>query len=576
VALALLDLYLPGGLSGLDLLAQWLQEGRRVPAILITGYPDQAVVIRALRLGIRDFVPKSPDFIEYLPTAVDRVMSEIQVERKLAESELRLASVIGTTLDAIVMAEASGRILLSNESAQRLFGYSTAEMTERVVKSLIPDLDLGTAVPAGGFRLRQELEAVAGPTGDRIPIEVAVSDVVIHGERFFTVIARDITERRRVEEERREADRRKDEFLGMLGHELRNPLSAIMSAGEVMKQRVDDPQLKKIVEVVRRQTRALSRMVDDLLDVSRVTLGKIELRREPMLLCTAVTRAVDTVGEAAKRAGLRLDADVSDVDVWVHADPTRLEQVLVNLLNNAIKFTPPGGQVSLACAQEGDEAVVTVRDTGLGMPASLVPHVFELFVQGDRSLDRSRSGLGIGLSLVQRIVTMHGGSVTAHSAGPGEGSTFTVRLPVAPPRADSLDGLGREPAAAMPRLRVLVVDDQQDVADMVAVLVDALGHDVSTVYDAGTALEMAGRDAFDVIITDLGMPDLSGYELAERVRRDPRLRNLRLVALTGYGRPEDEARVAAAGFDVHLTKPVTDTALQEALSGMTAGQLRTV
>jgi PAS domain S-box-containing protein len=568
VGLALLDLRLPGGVSGLDLYEQWLSEGSAVPAILISGHPDQAAVIRALRIGIRDFVPKSPDFIEYLPTAVDRVMSQVQVERRLAESELRLASVIGTTLDAILMCNAEGRILLSNTSAQHMFGHPAAEMLGLQATALIPGLDLKTDAPPGQFRERRELDAVHGPTGARVPIEVAVSDVVIHEERLFTVIARDITERRRAEAERREADRRKDEFLGMLGHELRNPLAAIMSAGEVMHQRLADPAMQKMTAVIRRQARALARMVDDLLDVSRVTLGKIELRREPLLLGPAIARVVEGARDGARRAGLEVVFDECAEALWLDADPTRLDQVLANLLTNAVKFTPPGGHIQVACGRDGDAAVVTVRDTGVGVPASLVPRVFDLFVQGDQSLDRSRSGLGIGLALVRQIVAMHGGSVTAQSGGPGAGSTFTIRLPlVAQDERPLAEPAEARPAAERP-LRVLVVDDQPDVADAVTLLIAGLGHSAHGVYEAKEALAFARRERVDVIVADVGMPGMSGFELAESVRGDPALSHVRLIALTGYGREEDRAGVAAAGFDLHLTKPVTDHDLQKALADL--------
>ena len=570
VALAILDLKLPGRLSGLDLYEQWQGEGLAVPAILVTGYADQAVVIRALRMGIRDFVPKSHDFVEYLPTAVDRVMSQVRVERKLAESELRLASIIGTTLDAILMCDASGRVMLSNESAQKLFECSAAEMLERPVHRLIPRLSLVTDAPPGWFRERRELDGVRCATGAAVPIEVSVTDVVIQQHRLFTVIARDITERRRAEAERRDADRRKDEFLGMLGHELRNPLAAIMNAGEVLHRSLPDARLQKLTGVVRRQARALARMVDDLLDISRVTLGKIELSREPVLLATAVTRAVESVRDAAAKAGLTLTAQVDTDPIWIHADPTRFEQVLVNLLNNAIKFTPSGGQISVKTSGDGRQAVVVVRDTGMGIPAPLLGRVFDLFVQGDSSLDRSRSGLGIGLALVRQIVTMHGGTVAAESGGPGQGSAFTIRLPLAPEDVRPLDEAAHASDEAGSGLRLLVVDDQEDVADTMAVWIEGLGHTVATAYDGAAALALARREHFDVIIADIGMPGLSGYELAEEVRRDPGLKHLRLVALTGYGRDEDQARVMSAGFDLHLTKPVTDAALRSALGQLAA------
>jgi PAS domain S-box-containing protein len=573
VALALLDLQLPGRLSGLDLYEQWRAEGLAVPAILVTGHADQAVVIRALRIGIRDFVPKSPDFIDYLPTAVDRVMAQVHVERKLAESELRLASIIGTTLDAILMCDATGRVMLSNESAQQLFECSAAAMLASPITRLIPSLSLATDAAAGQFRERRELDAVRCATGARVPIEVSVTDVVIHQQRLFTVIARDITERRRAEAERRDADRRKDEFLGMLGHELRNPLAAIMSAGEVLHRNLPDARMQKLTGVVRRQTRALSRMVDDLLDISRVTLGKIELNREPLLVGPAVTRAMDSVRDAAVSAGVALVAHVDTEPLWLNADPTRLEQVLTNLLTNAIKFTPAGGRITVTSSSDGRYAVVAVRDTGVGIPAPLLARVFDLFVQGDSSLDRSRSGLGIGLALVRQIIAMHGGTVTAESAGPDQGSVFTIRLPLAPQDVRPLDD--RPDARPDPacRLRVLVVDDQRDVADSMAVLIETLGHTVHTVYEGDAALTLARQQRLDVIIADIGMPGMSGYELAERVRRDSNLKHLQLVALTGYGRDEDQARVVSAGFNLHLTKPVTDSALRTALAHFSAASV---
>ena len=571
VALALLDLKLLGPLSGLDLYEQSRAEGLALPAILVTGHADQSIVIRALRMGIRDFVPKSADFIEYLPTAVDRVMAQVQIERKLADSELRLASVIGTTLDAILMCDATGRVVLSNESAQQMFDCSAADMLASEVTRLIPGLSLATDAAPGQFRERRELDGVGcAGEGRSVPIEVSVTDVVIHQQRLFTVIARDITERRRAEQERREADRRKDEFLGMLGHELRNPLAAIMSAGELLHQRLPDERMQRLTGVVRRQTRALARMVDDLLDVSRVTLGKIDLSREPLLLGTAITHAVDSVRDAAASAGLTVVSDVETEPLWLDADRTRLEQVVVNLLTNAIKFTPAGGQINVTVGSEGAEAVIAVRDTGMGIPAPLIARVFDLFVQGDVSVDRSRSGLGIGLALVRRIVAMHGGTVTADSEGRDRGSVFTIRFPLAKQDARPPDELPDAAPHPTCRLHVLVVDDQEDVADSVAALIEGLGHTVHTAYGGAAALALARQQPLDVIVADIGMPGMSGYELAERVRRDHNLKHLQLVALTGYGRAEDRTRTVSAGFNLHLTKPVTPSALNAALANFSA------
>jgi PAS domain S-box-containing protein len=566
IALAVLDLRLPGGVSGLELYEQWKAEGRAIPAILVTGFADQAVAIRALRAGIRDFVPKSSDFLNYLPTAVDRVISQMRVERKLAESELRLASVVGTTLDAILMCDEQAQIVLFNRAAEELFARPAAGALSQPLTMFIPGLTLGAAAPnRGSLRERRELDAVRSD-GRTLPIEVSVADVLISGERLFTVIARDISERRRAEAELREADRRKDEFLGMLAHELRNPLAAIMTAGEVLHRTAGPTSSQKLIDVVRRQTRALSRMVDDLLDVSRVTLGKIQLTKEPLLFGEVVSRAVEAVREMASRAGLEVAVRMDAEPLWLQGDMTRLEQVVANLLTNAIKFTPSGGTIAVVVEGEGSDAVLRVRDTGVGIPSTLLPRVFDLFVQGDTSLDRSRSGLGIGLALVRQIIVRHGGTVTASSEGVNRGSEFVVRLPLT---AQDIRPLVEPPAGPQTddrRLSVLVVDDQRDVADSTAMLIETFGHHARAVYSGADALAISRQHAPDAMFVDIGMPGMTGYELAETVRRDPALSHLRLVALTGYGRDEDRALVVAAGFDLHMTKPVTDAELHAVLA----------
>ena len=400
----------------------------------------------------------------------------------------------------------------------------------------------------------------------RVPIEVTVSDVVVHGKHLFTVIARDISERRRIEAELREADRRKDEFLGMLAHELRNPLAAIMNAGEVLDRTLTDGRSLKLTGVVRRQTRALARMVDDLLDVSRVTLGKIRLAKEPLLLSQVVTRAAENIRDAIDKGQQHLEIEVEADPVWLEADATRLDQVLSNLLNNAMKFTPAGGRIVLTAGREANEAIIRVRDTGVGIAADLLPKVFELFVQAETSLDRSQSGLGIGLALVRQVVLLHGGSVTAFSAGLGHGSEFVVRLPASPEEHAPQRQDVRSPQDRSRRMRILVVDDQPDMADCVALLIETLGHQARAVYDGATALAIARSEAPDVMFVDIGMPGITGYDVARQVRLRSDLSHVRLVALTGYGRDEDRSRAVEAGFDLHLTKPVADATLRSVLS----------
>jgi PAS domain S-box-containing protein len=568
VSAAVLDLRIEGTVSGLDLYERLRAEGWNIPAILVTAYPDETVAIKALRAGIRDLVPKTAQYLEYLPDAVDRVVEQHRVERKLVDSELRLASIIGTTMDAIVMCDESLKILLFNRSAEQMFGCMAAQAIGERLDRFMPTVNPGeTAADAGGLRRRLELDAVRAD-GSQLPIEVSVSDVVVHGQRHFTVIARDISERRRTEAELRQADRRKDEFLGMLAHELRNPLAAILNAGEVLGLTAEEPRAKKLISVVQRQTRALARMVDDLLDVSRVTLGKIRLTSEPLLLGQIVTRVAETLQSTVGK-NHQFEVSVDHEPVWLSGDVTRLEQVLSNLVTNANKFTPPGGRISIRAGRDGDEAVIRVADTGVGIEPALLPKVFELFVQADRSLDRSLSGLGIGLARVRQIVALHGGVVTAHSDGPGKGSEFVVRLPAMPEE--------RVPDAATPedkrsesrRMRVLVVDDQPDMADCVALLIETLGHQARAVYDGTTAVALSRAESPDIMFVDVGMPGMTGYDVARQIRQQPDLAQIRLVALTGYGQDHDRSRALQAGFDLHLTKPISDATLRNVLADLT-------
>jgi PAS domain S-box-containing protein len=564
VNLLVLDYRLEGDTTGLDVYERLKARGLSIPAILVTAFGDQDVVIRALRAGVRDFVPKSADYLDRLPSAVDRVIAQARVERKLLESEQRLASIVGTTLDAIAMCDQDSRILLFNRSAEVMFECEAQAALQRRLVEFIPELKLTSVA--------QQVEAF-GDRGRRTPIEVSVSDFAIQGKRFFTVIARDISERRRTEEQLREADRRKDEFLGMLAHELRNPVAAIMNASEVLARTGGDANVQKLGGIVRRQTTALSRMVDDLLDVSRVTLGKIKILKEPVKLQDVVARAADSVRELAQSHGLDFEVEMTGVPLDVLGDVTRLEQVLVNLLNNAIKFTPRGGRVSLSTQRQDNRATVRVSDNGIGMSPSLVPMVFDLFVQGDTSLDRSKSGLGIGLALVKKLVESHGGEVQASSAGLGKGSDFIVRLPLAPARTEIKQS---EPCSGEngDSVRVLVVDDQRDIADSITMLLLVCGHSAQAVYDGVEALRVCRAEHPDVMFVDIGMPGMTGYELAEQVRRDPELADIRLVALTGYGGEHDRANALSAGFHMHLTKPVTLQVLTTALADISSSPSR--
>ena len=364
------------------------------------------------------------------------------------------------------------------------------------------------------------------------------------------------------------ASRAKDQFLAMLGHELRNPLGAISNAAHVLGLAGDTgPLVARAQAIISRQARQLGRVVDDLLDVSRVTSGKITLERRPLDLAELVRHAVALVTalERARQHTVEVDAE----PVWVDADAARLEQVVVNLLENAVKYTAPDGRIHVRVTRINGDAAVIVRDTGIGIPAALLPRIFDLFMQGDHSLERSKGGLGIGLTLVRRLVELHGGMVAAASEGEGKGSTFTVRLPAiptpAPPRA-----AGAAAGATTPR-RVLVVEDNEDSRLSLRELIRRLGHDVHEAADGVAGVESAVRLAPDLALIDIGLPGIDGYEVARRLREHPVGRRLRLVALTGYGLPEDRERAMAAGFDLHLVKPVDPQALATLLAAEERG-----
>ncbi len=383
------------------------------------------------------------------------------------------------------------------------------------------------------------------------------------GSAKVAVIFNNITERRNVERKLQEQaqalsdlDRRKDEFLAMLSHELRNPLAPLTNALHMLGlQPSEDPVQRQARGIIERQVGQLKHLVGELLEISRITTGEVQLRLERLALSGVLDRAIETAQPLIEERRHVLEVSAPPHPVWLQADASRLEQVVVNLLNNAAKYTDPGGRIWLSVAQEGQEAVLRVRDTGIGIAADLLPHIFDLFTQAEKSLDRSQGGLGIGLCLVQRLVELHGGSVAVTSV-PGEGSEFVVRLPVAfqdlppllPPPAETARPAGK-------RCRVLVVDDNVDAAQSMEFLLAMRGHEVRVVHDGAAALEAVQNFAAGVVLLDIGLPVLTGLEVARRIRQLPALKDLVLVAMTGYGQESDRQRSREAGFDHHLVKP---------------------
>ena len=409
--------------------------------------------------------------------------------------------------------------------------------------------------------------AGAGPEQGLVPLQIFMAVAGTTGLLLGAVAAQD----RRAKEELQlratqlaEADQRKDEFLAMLGHELRNPLAPVVHSVELLGRR-DEKTVQRARDIIRRQSEHLTHLVDDLLDVSRITRGSVKLERRHVALHEIVGPAVETWRHLITQQRQELTINIPEHPVWLDVDPTRFTQVIANLLHNAAKFTPPGGRIAIVAEEQNGWVVLRVRDSGEGMSPAVLAHAFELFVQGPPPLDRPRGGLGLGLTLVRRLVELHGGSIEASSEGSGRGSEFTVRVPVAEAPAAS------EPIAAAPETstggarRVLVVEDNEDAREALTLLLEESGHDVRAAADGLEALREAEQFMPNVVLLDIGLPGLDGYAVARKLRELPCCSDALLVAITGYGQPEDRALARAAGFDHHLLKPVEPMRLFELL-----------
>jgi len=394
----------------------------------------------------------------------------------------------------------------------------------------------------------------------------------------FATVSQDVTERKRLADDLRrlaadlsEADRRKNEFLAMLAHELRNPLAPISNTVRALRLgRVDQETARAASEMLQRQVGQMARLVDDLLDMSRISRGKIELRKDRIELASVVEQALEAVRPQFRALDHELTVTLPPQPVYLNADRARLTQVVANLLNNAAKFTDRGGHVWLTVDQDGDAVVIRIRDTGIGIDAEHLPRLFEMFTQVDTSLERSRDGLGIGLTLVKTLVELHGGTVDARSEGPGRGSEFTVRLPVfvGAAEANTVQAVSEPPPVA--RRRVLIVDDSEDGAESMAMILDFAGHETFKAHDGVSALEAAERLRPDVVLLDIGLPRMNGYEVCRHLREQSWGRELTIVALTGWGQEEDRDRSREVGFDAHMVKPVDFDALLNLLASLAA------
>ena len=392
----------------------------------------------------------------------------------------------------------------------------------------------------------------------RIPVLVSTVRAALRARERQYQIRAHIAERARIEDELRETDRRKDEFLAALAHELRNPLAPISNTLHLLRTRGEkDAEVRRAHDVMRRQVQHLTRLVDDLLDVSRITRGKVTLRKEIVELDTVIRSAVETSRPWIEAAGHSLELSLPSTPIQLHADPVRLAQALSNLLNNAAKYTPNGGRIHLSASGEDGAAVIHVRDDGIGIADAALPHVFDLFMQEDESAGRAQGGLGIGLTLVRSFVQLHGGVVEAFSEGQGRGSDFVIRLPALTATQAALAEHPARPdiSAACPH-RILIVDDNEDGAQSLAMLLELQGNEVRTEYDGPQAVQAVPVFHPDVVLLDIGLPTLNGYETARLMRAHPDSRDALIIALTGWGQEEDRRRSREAGFDHHLVKPV--------------------
>jgi len=410
--------------------------------------------------------------------------------------------------------------------------------------------------------------------GRRIPVSLTISPIHDDTGRVIgaSKIARDITERKRMEDDLRHlaaslalADLRKDEFLATLAHELRSPLAPLSNMFEVLKRSEKDPvKAAQARDTIDRQLRHLVRLVDDLLDLNRITYNRLEVRRSEIPLASVIHQAAEASRPLIDSSRHELRVNLPPDPIYVDADPNRLAQVFENLLNNSAKYTPPGGTISVTAERRGDEAVVTVRDTGSGIPADKLERIFEMFLQLDPSPERAQGGLGIGLTLVKRIVQMHGGAVEARSEGEGRGTEFLVRLPAmkeAPKGATPAQVEGN----AAPGSRILVVDDNRDSADSLAMLLSLAGHQTFVVNDGVEAVEAAERHRPETILLDVGLPRMNGHDVCRKIREKPWGQDVMIIAMTGWGQDEDRRKTQDAGFDGHLVKPVNYPALLELL-----------
>ena len=508
--------------------------------------------------------------------AIEDITERRRLEGERAELETRFTSLVKNIRDhSIFTLDPRGHITSWNTEAEKILRYTDAEVLGRHFSIIFTPEDREAGVPAQELAIamnegRAEDERWhARKGGERFwALGIVTPTMDANGTHTgYSKILRDMTDRKRAEEGLQQADRRKDEFLATLAHELRNPLAPIRNGLQLLKLTTDPATWGEAREMMERQLAQMVRLVDDLLDIRRITRNKLELRNAPVELWAVVQSAVETARPQIEAQGHTLTVTLPPQPIHLDADLTRLAQVFWNLLNNSAKYTEPGGRISLIVEREGNEAVVTVRDNGIGIPAESLSGLFEIFSQVDRSLERAQGGLGIGLALVKGLTEAHGGRVEARSEGVGRGCTFVVRLPVTQrkPTADKQADASQPVAKG----RILIVDDNRDGAASLAMLLTVMGNDTRTARDGLEGVELAEAFRPDLIVMDIGLPKLNGYDACRRIREQPWAKDTLIVAATGWGQDEDRRRSKEAGFDHHLVKPVDAAEMNRLLAERT-------
>ena len=579
-ALLLTDVMMPK-LDGFGLLRQVRSDTalRDVPVVLLSARAGEEARVEGIDAGADDYLVK-PFSARELLARVGALLERNRARTLIAYRNAQYETLFDQAPLGIFVVDAELRLSEVNPTARRVFGdlpdlvgADFAQLlrrlwpkghAEEILRLFRRTLETGesyfTAERAEN-RLDRPVTEYYEWQVNRIRLADGRYGVVC----YFRDISTHVATRKGLQQQQREletADRHKNEFLAMLAHELRNPLAPIRNSSEVLARTVvDDPQATRAVASIERQVTHLARLVDDLLDVSRITRGRIELRRQPVLLGEIVGRALETVDPLMRQKGHRLHLDIG-LPLLVDGDPERLVQCVANVLSNAAKYSDAEHEIRVESRQEGDLAVLTISDQGVGISRDLLPRIFDLFVQGDRGLDRAHGGLGIGLSIVKRVLEMHGGDITASSAGADQGSSFVLRLPLC---AQPMPQVSVAPAQKAQPCRILIVDDNEDAADSLGMVLGLDGHEVIAAYNGEQALERALTFRPQVVLLDIGLPGVDGYEVARRMRASETLQSVRLVAITGYGQETDRERARSAGFAYHLVKPLEFSALQQIL-----------